>query len=101
MEIKPLESGPGLRSNRAGGRLDLFHHARSEARYSLPSVPTLLRGRPELLPVRATLISALPRIRQQLWPPSDEQRWDARKTVAGFRSCMMTEIEPCPRSIRP
>ena len=49
MEIKPLESGLGLRSNRAAERLDLFHHARSEARYSLPSVPTLLRGRPELL----------------------------------------------------
>jgi len=47
----------------------------------------------------AAIISALPRTRQQLWPPS-EQRWDAGKTAAGFRSCMMKEIEPCPRSIR-
>ena len=52
MEIKPLESGPGLRSNRAGGRLDLFHHAQSKARCSLVRVPALLRGRWELLPVR-------------------------------------------------
>ena len=47
---KFLESGPGLRSKRTIWRLDLFHHAPSEARHSLQSVPPLLRGRPELVP---------------------------------------------------
>ena len=33
-------------------------------------------------------------------PPS-EQRWDAGKIAPGFRWCMMKEIEPPNRSIRP
>ena len=50
MEINPLESGPTLRSNRTGGRLDLFHHAPSKAHCSLTrvTVPASLRGRSEL-----------------------------------------------------
>ena len=53
--IKFLESGPGLRSNRTIWRLDLFHHAPSEARRSLPSVPLLLGGPPELVPGTTSL----------------------------------------------
>jgi hypothetical protein len=89
MEIKPLESGPGLRSNRAGGRLDLFHHAPSKARCSLSRVPTSLRGRSDLVPPAS----------------SDRPLSDAGTLVRLQRAfdiwCMMKEIEPCPCSIRP
>ena len=82
MEIKPLESGPALRSNRTGGRLDLFHHAPSKARCSLSRVPALLRGRSELAG----------RTPRELWPPS-EQRWDPGKTAAAWdMSLLMSNI---------
>ena len=75
MEIKPLKSSPTFRSNRTIRRLQRALYALYKARCSLTKVLLLLRGPPALL--------------------------QGTTTVAGFRLCMMKEIQPSNRSVRP